>query len=554
MVVVATVAGVAVDAVAVALLGWVTWTAVGERARPSAAPFVALVGTMGLWALFSLGSEVPVVSSAPVLSSVWEYGKLGAPIAIPGLWTLYALSYTGRGTGLTRRRVVMLVGIALPLVGTGLLVFSGLPTPVVERAVASLLGTELMYLFVLFAYGTYLLVGHGRGHARVSTWQTAMVTAGVSAPYLVGAAGSGGTPANGVSVGLVVGGALLAVAQRWYPVLTGFPRADHVARTRVVETLREAVVVLDWEGYVLDVNETAAELFDSSASEMIDEPLGSLVAGLDGRDLSVGATGEATLQTTRGRRQFQYSVSAVDADADADGDGGENAVARTLLLRDVTDQRAREQRLTVLHRVLRHNVRNKLDVVLAHADHVDDEDLRAGIRDGATDLVELSNKAREAEALMTTSTESPEPVDLAAVAADVVRERRADHPGEVSLSCPDELTVTTHRRLVRRILAELVDNALTHADGSAPSVEVSLRADAAGGVELTVADDGPGIPERQREILESGTETPLRHGQGIGLWFVNWAVLRLGGDLDLGERESGGSVVTVRLCSAESGP
>jgi hypothetical protein len=164
MVVVATVAGVAVDAVAVALLGWVTWTAVGERARPSAAPFVALVGTMGLWALFSLGSEVPVVSSAPVLSSVWEYGKLGAPIAIPGLWTLYALSYTGRGTGLTRRRVVMLVGIALPLVGTGLLVFSGLPTPVVERAVASLLGTELMYLFVLFAYGTYLLVGHGRGH------------------------------------------------------------------------------------------------------------------------------------------------------------------------------------------------------------------------------------------------------------------------------------------------------------------------------------------------------------------------------------------------------
>ncbi|ELY63136.1 sensor histidine kinase [Natrinema versiforme] len=547
-----TVAAVALDAVAVAILGWTTRLAVRSRDRPSAPPVIAILGLLTIMGVLSVLSELPGTSAVPLLSAIIDLGQFGVGIVLPGVWVVYALSYTGRGTGLTRWRVAMFAGIAIPIVLSAVVIAVRPPTAVIERLLASFIGTEILLLLGLFTYGTYLLLGHGWNHARISRTQIAIVIAAGAAPYLAGGMGSSEPVADGVTVGLLVSGGLFAVAVRRYPVMTGFPKADYVARTRVVEALREAVIVIDWENHVLDANATTAELFDRAPASMIGEPIHSIVDGLEGSDLSAGSTGTVTLQTTKGRRRFQFSVSAVD-DAEADADSGADPVARTVLLRDVTDRRTREQRLSVLNRVLRHNVRNELDVVLAYADRIDDQDVRDGIRDSATDLVELSTKAREAEDVMTASAGSPDPVDLAAVAREVVEEyRTSDRPCEVSLSCPDELVVSSHRSVVRQVLSELVANAIEHAD--APHVDVTVRADPDGAAELVVADDGPGIPDRERTVLDDGTETQLEHGSGIGLWFVNWAVTQLGGDLSFRENGPTGSVVTVRLYDAEFDP
>lgn len=550
MSIVGTYAAVALDVTAVALLGWTTWLAVQSRDRPSAAPFIAILALLTVLGGLSVLAELPGTSAVPLLPAVVDFGQFGVGIVLPGVWVVYALSYTGRGTGLTRWRIAMFLGMTVPIALSALVLAVRPSRAVIERLLASFIGTEITLLLGLFTYGTYLLVGHGWNHARISRGQIAIVISAVAAPYLAGGMGSNEPVADGATVGLLVSGGLFAVAVRRYPVMTGFPKADHVARTRVVEALQEAVIVLDWENHVLDANATTAELFGRSPQSMIGDSIDSVVTGLEGANLSAGATGTIPLQTTKGRRRFQFSVSAVD-DAEADTDDGTDPVARTVLLRDVTDRQTREQRLSVLNRVLRHNVRNELDVVLAYADRIDDEDVREGIRDSATDLVELSSKAREAEDVMTASAGSPEPVDLAAVAREVVEQyRTAERPCEVALSCPDEVLVSSHRSVVRRVLSELVDNAITHTD-HAPHVEVTARARPDGAVELVVADDGPGIPAREREILGDGTETQLEHGSGIGLWFVNWAVTQLGGNLSFRENEPTGSVVTVRLYDTE---
>jgi signal transduction histidine kinase len=548
----------ALDATAVVLLGWVTWTSYRARERPSAWPFIALTAALTLWALLALGSELPDTWWWTISSDIFDLGMIASVVAIPGIWTVYALSYTGRGTGLTRGRIAMLAGLALPVVASGIVFAFGIVLPsdpstsAAERILASLIGTELMYMAVLVMFSTFILINHGWSHARVSKLQIAVLIIGVGAPYIAGVAGNNGLAIDGITVGLLTSGALLAVAVRRYPVMTGFPKADHVARTRVVEALQEAVVVLDWERHILDANTTTAELFDPDSEGLIGKPVQSVLGGLEQCDLSAGATGTVPLQTTKGRRQFQFSVSAVE-DTPGNGEDERAPVARAVVLRDVTDQRTREQRLTVLNRVLRHNVRNKLDVVLAHADLVDEDEHRAAIRESVTDLLTLSKKARDAEEIMTDSIESPVPVDLTEVAATVAKECRTAHPeGEISLTCPDELVISTHRSVVQQVLAELVDNAFTHTDEPTPRIELSVRETDEGAAELAVADNGPGIPEREREILADETETPLEHGSGIGLWFVNWAVLQLGGDLEFGKSDADGSVVTVRLYGAES--
>jgi len=69
---------------------------------------------------------------------------------------------------------------------------------------------------------------------------------------------------------------------------------------------------------------------------------------------------------------------------------------------------------------------------------------------------------------------------------------------------------------------------------------------------IRVDDDGPGLPEAERAVLESGSETPLVHGQGLGLWLVYWVVTGLDGDVEVVEFRDG-TTVEVRLPRPDTG-
>ena len=97
------------------------------------------------------------------------------------------------------------------------------------------------------------------------------------------------------------------------------------------------------------------------------------------------------------------------------------------------------------------------------------------------------------------------------------------------------------------VLGNLVDNAV---DACAPgdTVLVSLGRDEDGTV-VTVQDDGPGIPEADRDrIFESGWSTKGSSGtRGIGLALVRRVARRRGGEVAVSESAAGGARFDVRL-------
>jgi len=90
--------------------------------------------------------------------------------------------------------------------------------------------------------------------------------------------------------------------------------------------------------------------------------------------------------------------------------------------------------------------------------------------------------------------------------------------------------------LLRRILENLVDNALRHApEGSVVRVSATEQA---GATELRVADAGSGIPEAMRErifdpFMQLDGQTRTRSGRGLGLTFCRLAVEAHGGTIDV---------------------
>ena len=71
-----------------------------------------------------------------------------------------------------------------------------------------------------------------------------------------------------------------------------------------------------------------------------------------------------------------------------------------------------------------------------------------------------------------------------------------------------------------------VKNAIVRSDDPA-RVDIEVETTTDDIPQPRIADNDPGIPEQERDILTESSETQLEHGLGVGLWFVNWAVSHL---------------------------
>ena len=206
------------------------------------------------------------------------------------------------------------------------------------------------------------------------------------------------------------------------------------------------------------------------------------------------------------------------------------------------------ERLVGAHRTLLANASHELRSPLARirmALEMPDPD---GTRraDLARDIAELDGLIDEillASRLDAVSEpETREEVDLLALAAEEASRTDAIVEGEPAL-------VRGEARLLRRMLRNLLENARRHAPGSPAEVRVSRTT---GGVQVEVADCGPGVPEAERERIFEPFYRPAgarenSGGYGLGLSLVRQIARRHGGDASCISREEGGSRFIVRL-------
>jgi PAS domain S-box-containing protein len=188
-----------------------------------------------------------------------------------------------------------------------------------------------------------------------------------------------------------------------------------------------------------------------------------------------------------------------------------------------TELTRQANRATVLNRVLRHNLRNKLSVVRGHTQLMADSFDGSGeiALNSVDDLIRLCEKARELDQIISLEAD-PEPNDITALVRGVARTVAEQYPkARIEVDRQESVTVSVLPSF-ERALIELIENAAKHG-GEQPTISVCI-ADVSDGVEIRVSDDGPGLAPQEAEVLETGSETPLTHGSGLGLWISHWIV------------------------------
>jgi PAS domain S-box-containing protein len=329
------------------------------------------------------------------------------------------------------------------------------------------------------------------------------------------------------------------------------------------ENVPDAVVSLryrDGDPIVEATNSAFEHLFGYDEAELVGRRLDRYVVPPDGavearalnRRAGAGEIVETEVKrrTADGLRDFMVRLVPIEVDADSTRAFG--------LYTDITDQKQRQKRVEILNRVLRHDLRNGMNVVTGCAEMLEEavDDDHAGyvsaIEDRAADLIELAAKTRAVERTL----ERPAgagPVDVAAAVDRSLARLEAEYPcAELECTVPDGVFARAGDDL-ETALAQLLENAVEHHDGSAPTVAVAVRERRDDDlIVLSVADDGPGVPAEERALLEEDREiTQLRHASGLGLWLVDWIVTQSGGRLAFSDNEPRGTVVRLELPRAD---
>jgi signal transduction histidine kinase len=443
-----------------------------------------------------------------------------AVAAVP--WFLFTVQYTGRYTDIDYRTVAILY---LPFVGV--LTNFGIDSQV-GNIVTSVV---FIYCLSLVLVGIALLAYSTWSYVRLSLRQAVALSVLPLATMLsvnftsllrqidlavavVAFAGS-----------YTVGAALFGWVVLSTPFLSWTPAVETVGRRAFLSETDDLLVVVDGTDTVIECNDTATETLRTPPV-----PGRSLSSSLGRGSDALAGSETVTLDTEDGRRRYDPQVSPVT-------DGGAELGA-VCSLRDVTDRELREERLAVLNRVLRHNLRNTVDVIKSHAEAVKG-DHGAAIADAADDVTELGSRARRIDRFVAERPDT-ERVDVVAVVESVLDGVDADGV-TVTTDLPDSATVRTNRPALEAAVESALGNAVKYAESA---VEVSVGTDGRH-CTVVVADDGPGIPDDELDAIDSGTETPLRHGTGLGLWQLTWAVRTMGGELSFDT--DGGTTVTFTV-------
>lgn len=329
----------------------------------------------------------------------------------------------------------------------------------------------------------------------------------------------------------------------------------------IFDSLDIAVTLHDpVSGELIDVNQTYATMFDYSRDAMRRMTIADISA--DGSSYTQERARKLVESAADGNPQkFEWHAKTAKNEHfwasvrlhAATVEGSKYVIAT---VRNSTEVKRRERQLQLFHRVLRHNLRNYMNVISGYSrrlrESLDDERVQEDleiITETASEVASLSRAATTIDEIANPSMTELTPTDASTVIDAVATQIRTTYP-EATIDIESRAEAVIHGpSCLRTALEQLVENAIVHNDTRSPTVQITTRRrQSTDEVLIDVMDDGPGIPKSERVIFTAPVpKSDVTHGNGMGLWTVIFCVDSLGGQIDYDQREPRGSRVRLTL-------
>jgi signal transduction histidine kinase len=542
--------GVTLASVAVAFTAMLAaWR---ERDEPGALPLVALLFGACLWlSSYLFGSQAAAVEGKILWNEIAWIGVVIIPVA----WLLFATEYTGRDQyvtpiHLTALSIVPLLTIVLALTSEShsllyqnseLVTFQG--QVFLNRIPGPWFWVAMGYTYVLLAIGSTLILELVAGKTKTFKGQSVALLLGMLFPWLTSVlyiAGIISIPAfDPTPIAFSLSGVAYLAALTQFQLFDATPSASKHAQRLFIDQLQEGAVVVDSNGFVVEVNRNAALILDIDERNVLGRPAAEAIDQYGMFEESRNTSESVTIESSHTGKLHDITHTEITNSRD-------RTVGSIYTLHDVSDYVRDQQRHRVLNRLLRHNIRTKTNLIISHAELLADDSPQGElslVRDSAFDIENMAEKARDVLDIFEQNRQPKTLVSLSSLLADCLTEATSGRRGaDIHVDdVPEDVLVPS---LLETAYANAIANAIEHNDSETPTVEISVETDD-DTVSVTIADDGPGIDEYERSVIEEGRENELSHSSGLGLWMVKWATDIVDGSIEFADNFPSGTVLTI---------
>ena len=317
-------------------------------------------------------------------------------------------------------------------------------------------------------------------------------------------------------------------------------------RTTAEEIAEAMVAVREWHGDIT-VRTAGGRTVHGQGSVAPVPPADAEAAG-DGGRTSAGLGSNADNDTGRSTDTAQSvdtaqsadTAQSVDTARSADMADGDTPVVTpcgyVAAFVDARQKRQYETAAEVLNRLLRHDLKNDLNVVYGHLQRAraqtDDPVTRAALADARETLSQVirkSNRARDLRSLLERAYgESTDPVRVDRVLTEAVATVRESSRATFELGSLPPVRVVADD-LLSVVFEGVLENAVEHNDDE-PHVGVDVQTTDRTAV-VQIADDGPGMPQDEDVVFGRSATDALTHGDGLSLFFADSVVATYEGQI-----------------------
>lgn len=331
----------------------------------------------------------------------------------------------------------------------------------------------------------------------------------------------------------------------WFEVPVG-GRKIHETRLHHAETLDDALVILE---ETIDVVLLDLHLPD--------------VSGIETLETMLAATSTQPVVVLTGLNDEQFGIEAIERGAQdylVKDDVNATLLGRTIrygLERQRRERilQRRNEELTLLNRLVRHDIRDDMAVIrgwgeplLDHVDSDGERDLQR-ILEASQHVVEMTETVGE---FLDTLTHREEPTlrpfelrDVLLNEIDKVESVHKEVTVDVESEIPEVSVAATD--LLSSVFRNVLINAIQHNDTDEPRIRSQVNTDSET-VTVSIADNGPGIPDHRKDAIFGRTEDGLADPDcGVGLYLVDTLVEMYDGQITVEDNEPRGSVFAIEL-------
>jgi PAS domain S-box-containing protein len=322
-----------------------------RRPGPGVIPFVVLMLGVIQW---SLGNALDVITvDLPLKLFLTSIQYIGIT-TVPAGWLTFVLEYTGRGRWLTRRNILLLtiepvLTVLFSLTNDyhhlfrySITLNTDGPLPVLDSTFGPIFWVHAVYSYILLLGGTVLLIQAFIRSPQLYRGQVIWLLVGAFAPWAANALYIFGLipfpVADPTPFAFTVTGMAMAWSIYRYRLLDIVP----VARDAVIESMGDAVMVLDAQNRIVDINPTGLNILGRSSADVIGRRAAEILSGQQElvdqyRDVDQ-AHAEIAIGEGEIRRDFELRISPLrNRRGDLSG--------RLLVLRDITQRKRAEEQI-----------------------------------------------------------------------------------------------------------------------------------------------------------------------------------------------------------------